>query len=104
MTFEIATLYAKCFLLALATYCQYDNSFQLDNGWYLLFSYVTHSAVDAASGEGEPFYKSGNLSLLNRSHLFTKQPHGAECSLLIPCILRAANYYEFRRIITDFNK
>ena len=34
MTFEIVTLYTNCFLLASASYCQYNNSFQLDNGWY----------------------------------------------------------------------
>ena len=35
MTFEIAILLPTVFLLASATYCQYDNSFPLDNGWYL---------------------------------------------------------------------
>ena len=28
LTFEIGTLYTNCFLLALAAYCQYDNSFK----------------------------------------------------------------------------
>ena len=35
MTFEIATLYTNRLFLASAAYCQYDNSFQLDNGRYL---------------------------------------------------------------------
>ena len=40
VTFEIAILYTNHFLLASAAYCQYDNSFQLDNGWYLLLSVI----------------------------------------------------------------
>ena len=51
MIFEIAIIYINHFLLVSATYCQYDNSFQLDNGWYLYF-FGTKSEL----GHEAPFY------------------------------------------------